>query len=54
MEDVYGFIFHVGLYSFYAYDDISSARRRKLKNGSEWYLERLQNIKFRPPSGTVE
>lgn len=47
-----GFIFHVGLYSFFAYDDIKSARRRTLQNGSEWYLERLQERNYRPVSGS--
>lgn len=36
-----GFIFHVGLYSFFAYDDIISARKRNIQNGSEWYYQRL-------------
>lgn len=49
-----GFIFHVGLYSFFGYDDINSARRRKpgTQNGSEWYLERLQDRSYRPVSGS--
>lgn len=47
-----GFIFHVGLYSFYGYDDIVSARRRKIQNGSEWYLERLKGREYRPISGS--
>lgn len=49
-----GFIFHVGLYSFYGYDDIKSARRRNIQNGSEWYLERLIGREYRPVSGTKE
>lgn len=36
-----GFIFHVGLYSFFAYDDINSAKRRTIQNGSECYYDRL-------------
>lgn len=47
-----GFIFHVGLYSFYGYDDIQSARRRKIQNGSEWYLERLRGRDYRPVAGS--
>jgi alpha-L-fucosidase len=49
-----GFIFHVGLYSFYGYDDIKSARRRKMQNGSEWFLERIQEREYRPISGSKE
>lgn len=48
------FIFHWGIYSVPAFDDPKSARRRKLQNGSEWYLKRLMNVSFRPPSGTKE
>lgn len=47
-----GFIFHVGLYSFYGFDNITSARRRKIQNGSEWYLERLQERSYNPVSGS--
>lgn len=47
-----GFIFHIGLYSFFGYDDIKSARRRRIQNGSEWYLERLQERSYRPVSGS--
>jgi alpha-L-fucosidase len=47
-----GFIFHIGLYSFYGFDDVTSARRRNVKNGSEWYLERLQEKSYRPVSGS--
>lgn len=46
------FIFHIGLYSFFGYDDIKSARRRKTQNGSEWILERLQQRSYRPVSGS--
>lgn len=51
-----GFIFHVGLYSFYGYDDITAARKRKseTQNGSEFYLERLQERSYRPISGSKE
>ena len=41
-----GMIFHVGLYSFFAYDDIKSVERRKILNGSEWYLHRLLYDRF--------
>ncbi len=40
LED-FGLIIHLGLYSVPAYDDVSSARRRRIGNGSEWYLNRL-------------
>jgi alpha-L-fucosidase-like protein len=53
VEGQLGLIFHWGLYSVPAYDDFRSANRRKMKNGSEWYLARL-NVKkgdFHPPSG---
>src|SRR5688500_14506864 len=38
---VFGVIFHWGLYSVPAFDDVASAKRRKIKNGSEWYQNRL-------------
>ena len=48
----YGIIIHYGLYSYYAYDDVSSAKKRKIQNGAEWYYGRLiDNNKFRPISG---
>lgn len=48
----FGIIIHYGLYSYYGYDDIESAKRRKIKNGSEWYYGRLiDNNNFRPISG---
>ena len=48
----YSIIIHYGLYSYYAYDDISSAKKRTIQNGSEWYLGRLtDNNKYRPISG---
>lgn len=54
MEDL-GIIVHYGLYSIYAYDDITSAKRRKIQNGSEWYYPRLlETGSFRPISGHVE
>ena len=46
------FIFHIGLYSFFGYDDIKSARKRKIQNGSEFYLERLQERLYKPISGS--
>lgn len=36
-----GIFIHWGLYSIPAYDDVESARKRKIGNGSEWYLNRL-------------
>lgn len=47
-----GFIFHVGPYSFFGYDDIETARRRKIQTGSEFYLERLQTKEFKKVSGS--
>jgi len=38
-----GFIFHSGLYSFFAYDDMKSVDKRTIQNGSEWYLSKLNN-----------
>lgn len=38
---VFGIIIHWGLYSVPAFDDVDSAKRRKIKNGSEWYQNRL-------------
>lgn len=49
-----GFIFHIGLYSFFGYDDIESARRRRLGNGSEHFLARIQEQNYRPISGSTE
>ena len=50
-----GMIFHWGLYSIPAFDDIGSARRRSQHSGggSEWLIARLQakETDFRPPSG---
>lgn len=47
-----GIIIHWGLYSITAFDDIYSLRRRRMKNGSEWYYKRLtENKEYRPISG---
>jgi alpha-L-fucosidase len=40
---MYGIIIHYGLYSYYAYDDVNSCKRRTIQNGSEWYYPRLIN-----------
>jgi alpha-L-fucosidase len=38
-----------------AFDDVKSVSRRKMKNGSEWYLKRLtENGTYRPISGWKE
>jgi len=50
-----GIIFHWGLYSVPCYDSVNSANRRKMQNGSEWYLKRLvEDSDFRPISGHKE
>jgi alpha-L-fucosidase len=50
-----GIIFHWGLYSVGGYDSVSSARRRRMQNGSEWYLKRLtEKGDYRPISGWKE
>lgn len=49
-----GFIFHIGLYSFFGYDDIESARKRNIMNGSEWFLQRIQDETYRPISGSSQ
>lgn len=50
-----GLIFHWGLYSVPAFDDVISAQRRKLQNGSEWYKKRLlESGNYRPISGYKE
>jgi alpha-L-fucosidase len=50
---MYGIIIHYGIYSIYAYDDIKSAKVRKVQNGSEWYYGRLiDSNAFRPISGS--
>ncbi len=49
-----GVIFHWGLYSVPAYDDMVSVRRRKMQNGSEWYKKRLEEKSdYRPISGHI-
>jgi alpha-L-fucosidase len=48
----FGIIIHYGLYSFYGYDDVRSAKKRRVQNGSEWYYGRLIDTNnFRPISG---
>lgn len=48
----FGIIIHYGLYSYYGYDDIQSAKKRRVQNGSEWYYGRLIDTNnFRPISG---
>jgi alpha-L-fucosidase len=48
----FGVIFHFGLYVIPAYDDLKSAKKRKIQNGSEWYLGRLlEKNTFLPISG---
>lgn len=55
MGDQFGIIIHWGIYADPGYDDIKSARFRKLQNGSEWYYKRLtENNVFRPTSGHIE
>ena len=52
---MFGVILHWGLYAVPAYDTVESARKRKIQNGSEWYLKRLtEKNKFRPTSGWNE
>lgn len=47
-----GFIFHVGLYNYFAYDDVRGVERRNIMNGSEWYYSRLNATGYRKPGGT--
>ena len=55
LKTKFGIIFHWGLYSVPAYDSVKSARRRKMQNGSEWYLKRLtETSDYRPISGHKE
>lgn len=55
MNENFGIIFHCGLYSVPAYDDVKSLKRRTMQNGSEWYLRRLtENSDYRPISGYRE
>jgi len=37
----FGIIIHLGLYSVPGFDLVECAKRRKIQNGSEWYLDRL-------------
>ena len=55
MEDL-GVIFHIGIYSIYAFDSVKSAKRRTVQNGSEWYKERLEvkDDSYRPVAGHKE
>jgi alpha-L-fucosidase len=47
-----GLMFHIGLYSVPAFDEVISARTRTIMNGAEWYLKRLnEKGTFRPTSG---
>jgi hypothetical protein len=32
-----------GIYAQPAYDDVASARKRRIQNGSKWYYKRLTN-----------
>ena len=36
-----GALFHLGIYSILAYDDVNSLKKRPNQNGSEWILKRL-------------
>lgn len=55
MEKTIGTIIHYGLYSEPGYDSVKSERRRRMNNGSEWYLKRLtENSDYRPISGHKE
>ncbi len=55
MQPSFGIIFHWGVYSVPAYDDPTSAARRKIQNGSEWYAKRLSETgAFRPVTGWKE
>ena len=39
-----GIILHWEIYAVPGYDDSEYAQRRKIKNGSEWYAERLRRL----------
>lgn len=55
MQPSFGIIFHWGIYAVPAYDDPTSAARRKIQNGSEWYAKRLSETgSFRPVTGWKE
>ncbi len=48
----FGIIIHYGSCSYYEYDDINSAKKRRVQNGFKWYFGRLiDNNDFRPISG---
>lgn len=48
-------IFDWGVYAVPAFDDTKIASKRKIQNGSEWYLARLiEKSTFRPVSGWKE
>lgn len=49
-----GIIFHLGLYSVYAYDNPKSAKMRQIKNGSEWYLNRITYTSFRGSKSEID
>lgn len=50
-----GVIIHWGIYSVLGYDDVPSAKTRKIGNGSEWYYRRLTGpMNFQAPSGSKE
>jgi alpha-L-fucosidase len=51
-----GVIVHWGVYSVPAFDSVSSARQRRIQNGSEWYAKRLTVAAntYRPTSGWKE
>eukprot|EP01118_Nematostelium_gracile_P015946 TRINITY_DN6500_c0_g1_i1.p1 TRINITY_DN6500_c0_g1~~TRINITY_DN6500_c0_g1_i1.p1 ORF type:complete len:366 (-),score=71.39 TRINITY_DN6500_c0_g1_i1:19-1116(-) len=54
-DDEFGIIFHWGIYSVPAYDHSKSAKHRKVQNGSEWYMKRLNDTStYRPTSGHLQ
>ena len=48
-----GIVVHFGLFSIPAFDDVKSASKRSIINGSEWYKKRLEEDTnaYRPTSG---
>lgn len=48
-----GILVHFGLFSIPAFDDVKSASKRSIINGSEWYKKRLEEDTnaYRPTSG---
>jgi alpha-L-fucosidase len=40
-DEQFGVMLHWGVYSVPGFDDVGSAQRRKIQNGSEWYMKRL-------------